>query len=129
MPYATEVLDSDAIEAESERARRRRRRAAEEEYEEYEDARLREERGISEGTAHGLGIAGFVCGLLAAVFVFMPCLWLLAVPLGLIGLILSAVSCSRSGFGVAGLVLSLIALALVVLVLAIISERLRQLGL
>ena len=60
-----------------------------------------------DGAAQGLGVAGFVCGVLALVFSFMPCLWIVAVPLGIVGLVLSAVSCSRSGLGVAGLIMSI----------------------
>jgi hypothetical protein len=102
--------------------RRMRRREERERGQEEERERGRE-------AAHGLGVAGFVCGLLALVFVCMPCLWVVGVPLGLIGLILSAVSASRSGFGVAGLVLSLIALALVYMAVSIVNELLQTIHL
>lgn len=75
-----------------------------------------------DGAAQGLGVAGFVCGVLALVFAFMPCLWIVAVPLGIVGLVLSAVSCSRSGLGVAGLIMSIGALGIVLLWFVVVAD-------
>jgi hypothetical protein len=86
---------------------------AAEDYDDDYEYDYRPRRYRRDGAAQGLGIAGFVCGLLSVVFLVVPCLWLFtSIPLAIIGLVLSAVSCSRSGFGVAGLVLSLITLGI-----------------
>lgn len=67
---------------------------------------------------NGMGTAGFVLGLLAAIFSVIPIVGVVAWPLLLVGAPLSSVGIARGGRGVAtnrglaiaGLVLSLVAL-------------------
>ncbi len=70
--------------------------------------------------AHGCSIAGFVCGLLGLIFCWTY-IGLLAIP----GLILSIVGMSQKnrskGLGIAGLILSAIALCIWLIVLAAIG--------
>ena len=81
--------------------------------------------------ADGLGIAGFICGLVG---VCLSCLWFLGGPLGLLGLVFGLVSYNSrrrggKGFAVAGLVLGLVAILLSILVvvaLAVEAERDRR---
>ncbi|MBA2610631.1 MAG: hypothetical protein H0U95_01580 [Bacteroidetes bacterium] len=65
----------------------------------------------------GLGIAGLVLGILAAIISFVPCLGVWAILPGVIGLILSAISMKQAGSGpkgmaIAGLICSIIACCL-----------------
>ena len=69
--------------------------------------------------ADGLSIAGLVLGIVAIVFAFIPSVYFISWILGVIGIIISAVAISKSkgagrknGFAVAGLVTSIVALAL-----------------
>ena len=81
----------------------------------YVAAPVPEKRG-----AHGCSIAGFVCGLLGLIFCWTY-IGLLAIP----GLILSIVGMSQKnrskGLGIAGLILSAIALCIWLIVLAAIG--------
>lgn len=61
----------------------------------------------------GLGIAGLVLGILAAIISFIPCLGMWAILPGVIGIVLSAISMKQAGTGakgmaIAGLVCSII---------------------
>ncbi len=63
----------------------------------------------------GLGIAGLVLGILAAILSFVPCLGMYAIFPGIIGLILSVISIVQAnkagaakGMAIAGLVCSLV---------------------
>lgn len=63
----------------------------------------------------GLGIAGLVLGILAAILSFVPCLGMYAVFPGIIGLVLSIISIMQAskagaakGMAIAGLVCSLV---------------------
>lgn len=63
----------------------------------------------------GLGIAGLVLGILAAILSFVPCLGMYAIFPGIIGLVLSVISIVQAnkagaakGMAIAGLVCSLI---------------------
>ena len=67
----------------------------------------------------GLGIAGLVLGILAAVISFIPCLGTFALIPGVIGLVLSIISLiqankagSSKGMAVAGLVCSIVGCAI-----------------
>lgn len=67
----------------------------------------------------GLGIAGLVLGILAAVVSFVPCLGMYAMFPGIIGLILSIISIIQAnkagaakGMAIAGLVCSLVGIAI-----------------
>jgi hypothetical protein len=72
---------------------------------------------------NGLGTAGFVCGLIAAVFCWVPLIGVVAWPLSLVGLPLSWVGASRAdrgeatnrGLALAGAILSVIALGVCVI--------------
>jgi hypothetical protein len=78
----------------------------------YEDFREYERRRHYDGT-NSMGVAGFVCGLLGVVFVFLPCGVFIGTPLIILGLVLSCVGMSRPnpGLATAGVVLSLIGAA------------------
>src|SRR6478609_8260623 len=63
----------------------------------------------------GLGIAGLVLGILAAILSFIPCLGMYAIFPGIIGLILSIISIVQAGkagaakgMAIAGLVCSIV---------------------
>jgi hypothetical protein len=63
----------------------------------------------------GLGIAGLVLGILAAIISFVPCLGVYALIPGLVGLVLSAISIVQAnkaqaakGMAIAGLVCSIV---------------------
>ena len=67
----------------------------------------------------GLGIAGLVLGILAAVVSFVPCLGMYAMFPGIIGLVLSIISIIQAnkagaakGMAIAGLVWSLVGIAI-----------------
>ena len=67
----------------------------------------------------GLGIAGLVLGILAAVLSFVPCLGMYAMFPGIIGLVLSIISIVQAnkagaakGMAIAGLVCSLVGIAI-----------------
>ncbi len=67
----------------------------------------------------GLGIAGLVLGILAAVVSFVPCLGMYAMFPGIIGLILSIISIVQAnkagaakGMAIAGLVCSIVGIAI-----------------
>lgn len=79
----------------------------------------------------GLGVASMVLGILS--ILFSCCFYYIAFPCGLIGLILGAVAIKKGnngkGMAVAGLVLSIISLALAVVTIAIGGAILTELGL
>lgn len=67
----------------------------------------------------GLGIAGLVLGILAAVISFVPCLGMYAMIPGIIGLVLSVISIIQAnkagaakGMAIAGLVCSIVGIAI-----------------
>lgn len=67
----------------------------------------------------GLGIAGLVLGILAAIVSFVPCLGMYAMFPGIIGLVLSIISIIQAGkagaakgMAIAGLVCSIIGIAI-----------------
>lgn len=71
----------------------------------------------SSSNGKGLGIAGLVLGIIAAIISFIPCLGMWAILPGIIGIVLSAISMKQSGSGakgmaIAGLVCSIIACCL-----------------
>lgn len=81
----------------------------------------------------GLGIAGLVLGILAAILSFVPCLGMYAFIPGLIGLILSVISIMQAnkagaakGMAIAGLVCSVIGCAIAGWQYSKISEGLEQ---
>jgi hypothetical protein len=66
-------------------------------------------------TGRGLGIAGLVLGILAAIISFIPCLGVYALIPGIVGIILSAISMVQAnkaqaakGMAIAGLVCSIV---------------------
>lgn len=76
--------------------------------------------------ANGLGVAGFVTGLLGLIFFWVPGLGLI---LGALGIVLGGVAISASrklgasnGLGIAGLVLGILALVPAFLVLVVLSN-------
>lgn len=75
---------------------------------------------------NGAGVAGFVCGLLGLLFLWVPYAGLI---LGLLGVILSGVGISNSkrthagsGLAVAGLVLGIIAVGIFVILVAAVAS-------
>lgn len=67
----------------------------------------------------GMGIAGMVLGIIAAIFSFIPCLGMYAFIPGIVGLVLSVVSIMQAnkvgapkGMAIAGIVCSLIGCAI-----------------
>jgi hypothetical protein len=78
---------------------------------------------------NGLGVAGFVCGLIGLIFSFVPIIGIIAWPLVIIGVVLSGVGLSyasngranNKGMAVAGLVVSLIGLFVCILWVAAIG--------
>jgi len=69
----------------------------------------------SPNAGRGLGIAGLVLGILAAIICFIPCLGTFALIPGILGIILSAISMVQAnkagaskGMAVAGLVCSIV---------------------
>lgn len=80
---------------------------------------------------NGMAVAGFVCGLLGAIFGLIPILFFLSFPLGILGLIFSVIARRRAkrepdrggkGLATAGIVLSLIGIVLAIVSIAIIGE-------
>ena len=80
---------------------------------------------------NGLGVAGFVCGLLAAIFGLIPFLFFLSFILGILGIVFSAIGWRRArrdparggkGLSIAGLILGLIGFVLAIAQVAIIGE-------
>lgn len=74
-----------------------------------------EETTTNSKAGKGLGIAGLVLGILAAILSFVPCLGMYAVFPGIIGLVLSIISIMQAskagaakGMAIAGLVCSLV---------------------
>lgn len=61
-----------------------------------------------------MGVASLVLGLVGLICAIVPCVgWIIGAPLGLLGLIFGAVAIKKGkgkGLGIAGLVLSIIAL-------------------
>ena len=78
-----------------------------------------EETTTNSTAGKGLGIAGLVLGIVAAVVAFVPCLGMYAIIPGVIGLILSIISIIQAnkagaakGMAIAGLVCSLIGISI-----------------
>ncbi|MCC6180333.1 MAG: hypothetical protein IT237_00705 [Bacteroidia bacterium] len=78
-----------------------------------------EETTTNSKAGKGLGIAGLVLGIVAAVVAFVPCLGMYAIIPGVIGLILSIISIIQAnkagaakGMAIAGLVCSLIGISI-----------------
>ena len=69
---------------------------------------------------NGLGTGGFVCGLVGLIFSFVPIIGLVAWPLVIVGVVLSAIGVSKAnrqlannkGLATAGVVLSIIGLVI-----------------
>lgn len=78
----------------------------------------------------GLGVASMVLGILS--IVFSCCFYYVAFPCGLVGLILGAVAIKKGnngrGMAIAGLVLSIISLALAVVTMIIGGALLAEFG-
>jgi MmpS family membrane protein len=80
--------------------------------------------------SNGLGTAGFVVGLIGLVFSFVPLIGVVAWPLVILGVIFSAIGISRAGKGratnkglaIAGLVVSIVGLAMCVLWGAVVTK-------
>jgi hypothetical protein len=79
---------------------------------------------------NGMGTAGFVCGLIGLVFSFIPVIGIIAWPLVIIGIVLSAIGmnyanqgqATNRGLAVAGLVVSVIGLVMCILWVAAIGS-------
>lgn len=75
--------------------------------------------------SNGLGIAGFVLGLIGLIFSFIPLIGVIAWPLVILGIIFSAIGISkavkgadRKGLSIAGLVLSVVGLVMCIVMAA-----------
>lgn len=79
----------------------------------------------------GLGVASMVLGILS--ILFSCCFYYIAFPCGIIGLLLGAVAIKKNnsgkGMAVAGVVLSIISLALAVITIIVGGALLSELGL
>lgn len=77
----------------------------------------------------GLAIASMVLGIIALV---LSCLWYISIPCGLVGLILGGVALAKhtrgKGMAIAGLVCSIIAIGLVIIILAGLGAALTSLA-
>lgn len=78
------------------------------------------------GTSKGLSIAGLVLGIVAIIFAFVPSLNIVGFICGVVGIVLSAIAISQSkkageknGMAVAGLVLSIISIAIGIIVVMV----------
>ncbi len=78
-----------------------------------------EETTTNSKTGKGLGVAGLVLGIVAAVVAFVPCLGMYAIIPGVIGLVLSVISILQAnkagaakGMAIAGLVCSIVGIAI-----------------
>lgn len=73
--------------------------------------------------SNGMGVAGFVCGLVGLVFSFIPFIGLLSWPLVIIGIVLSGIGINyanqgradNKGLAIAGLVVSIVGLVICIL--------------
>ena len=78
---------------------------------------------------NGIGVAGFVCGLIGLIFSFVPIIGIIAWPLVIIGVVLSGVGLSyanngkanNKGMAVAGLVVSIIGLVICIVWVAAVT--------
>jgi hypothetical protein len=78
---------------------------------------------------NGLGVAGFVCGLIGLVFSIIPIIGIIAWPLVIIGIVLSGVGLSyvnngranNKGLAIAGLSVSIVGLFICILWVAAVS--------
>jgi hypothetical protein len=75
--------------------------------------------GGNPNAGKGMGIAGLVLGILAAIFSFVPCLGMWAIVPGIIGLILSVISMKQAGaagapkgMAIGGLITSIVGIAI-----------------
>lgn len=72
---------------------------------------------------NGMGVAGFVCGLVGLLFSFIPFIGLISWPLVIIGVVLSGIGLNyanqgradNKGMAIAGLVVSIIGLVICIL--------------
>ncbi|MCL2526019.1 MAG: DUF4190 domain-containing protein [Coriobacteriia bacterium] len=87
-----------------------------------------------ENPGKGMGIASMVLGIVALVFCFIPFLGWLGVILGIVGLVLGFVSLKKtpqgvkSGMAKAGIVTSIIAIALNLIMLIVVAGFIGALG-
>lgn len=74
-----------------------------------------EEQAVKTKAGMGLGIAGFVLGLVALIISFIPCLGTWALIPGVVGLILSAIALSMAtkGNGAKGLIIAALIVSII----------------
>jgi len=86
---------------------------------------LREKKG------NGLGVAGFVCGLIAAIAGLIPLLFWISFPLGVLGLVFGGIGWGRArsdperggkGLSIAGVILGIIGIGLAIIGIVIINN-------
>jgi Domain of unknown function (DUF4190) len=86
---------------------------------------------VIEKRGNGLAVAGFVCGLLSALFGLIPILFFFSFPLSILGIVFSAIGWRRArrdpsrggkGLSIAGLVLGIIGFVLAIVSVAIIED-------
>ena len=82
---------------------------------------------LSTGRSNGLGIAGFVTGLLGALLSWIP---IAGIILGLLGVVLGGVGVSQgrragtpTGLAVAGVVLGALALVIAIVLIAVVASN------
>ena len=89
-----------------------------------------QQQAPQQAQSNGMGTAGFVCGLIGLIFSFIPLIGVIAWPLVIIGIVLSAVGmnyanqgrASNKGLATAGLVVSVIGLAICIIWIAAVSH-------
>jgi hypothetical protein len=86
---------------------------------------------VVERRGNGLGVAGFVCGLLSAIFGLIPFLFFVAFPLSVVGIVFGALGWRRArrdpargakGLSLAGLILGVVGLVLAIVQVVLIGE-------
>ena len=86
---------------------------------------------VVERKGNGLGVAGFVCGLIGAIFGLIPLLFWISFPLGVLGLVFGGIGWRRArreperggkGLAVAGVILGALAIILAIIGIAIIDD-------
>jgi Na+/proline symporter len=86
---------------------------------------------VIERKGNGLAVAGFVCGLIGAIFGLIPLLFWIAFPLGVLGLVFGGIAWHRArrdaerggkGLAIAAVILGLLALVLAIIGIVIIDN-------
>jgi hypothetical protein len=90
---------------------------------------------VQERRGNGMSVAGFVTGLIGAIFGLIPLLFWIAFPLGILGAVFGAIGVRRAGepgrggkgLAIAGLILGVVAIVLAVAGVFIIDDAVSDL--